>query len=305
MHCEVARLNIADYLTGTLAPEAEPSMLQHLEECASCRQEAAGLRALWEEMGDVSIPAPDQSSAQARFEAALAAFREPLVPPQTIFESLRRLYMRRPVLSTVVVGVMAVLLASGTAALLSREQARPAPKTASTVGGARIRGLESALVTLVQYGDYECPPCAVYNPIVAELVRKHPDWVKLEFHHFPLPVHPKAMAAAKAAEAAGVQGKYWEMHDLLLSRQQTWKTKEADAEFAKMAAEIGLDQDKYNEALKYLNSEQRIDEDLKRGRDAGVSGTPTFFVNGRRISDPPSTLEGFEALIVSELPRVH
>ena len=293
MQCEIVRHAIADYLAGTLKPEAECDVEQHLAVCASCRQESGELKALWAEMAEVSIPAPNFAGAQERLGVLVADFRSELLEPQTVWEQLRRFCMRRP--WTVAALVMAAVLVCGTAVFLSEVS------KSSSAPSSRIRGLESAAVTLSEYGDYECPPCAPYNSVIVELLKKHPTWVKFEFHHFPLPMHPNAMAAAKAVEAAGTQGQYWEMHDLVLSRQQTWKQKESTSEFAKMAEEIGLDRNQFVELQKLSSGEQRIAEDMKRARELGVTGTPTFFLNGRLIQTPARTLEAFEALLEKEM----
>src|SRR3954465_11147088 len=129
----------------------------------------------------------------------------------------------------VIVIVIAVALAAGIAVYWSRPSSASVPgsktDTSSAVspGGGHIRGKASAPVTLVEFGDYECPSCGYYYPMVEELLRRYPDKVKLEFHHYPLiQMHAHALAAAMAAEAAGDQGKYWEMHDLLYKNQAQW-----------------------------------------------------------------------------------
>src|ERR1051326_3546176 len=131
---------------------------------------------------------------------------------------------------------IAVLIAGGAALYLSKqsseasetssEQAAPvaakAPASAPS-GGGRIRGPMKAPVTLMEFGDYQCPSCGYYAPIVEEVLKRFPNDVRLEFHHYPLVgLHQWAMPAALAAEAAGDQGKFWEMHDMIYHNQQKW-----------------------------------------------------------------------------------
>src|SRR5262245_14782171 len=119
-----------------------------------------------------------------------------------------------------IVIVVAIAVAAGAAVFFSRRAAEgPAVSTeaVSIKGGGHFRGPENARITLVEFGDYQCPSCGAYHPVVKELLARYPQQVRLEFHHYPLvSIHPNAMAAATAVEAAGEQGKYWEMHDLVM-----------------------------------------------------------------------------------------
>jgi protein-disulfide isomerase len=151
----------------------------------------------------------------------------------------------------IVVIVLAVALAGGIAVYLSRQTAASSSTTSDTTnstnlaassGGGHIRGKASAPVTLVEFGDYQCPSCGYYYPMVEELLRRYPDKVKLEFHHYPLiQVHAHALTAAMAAEAAGDQGKYWEMHDKLYQHQKEWSSlPDPEAQFLAYAGESSI-----------------------------------------------------------------
>lgn len=166
-------------------------------------------------------------------------------------------------------------------------------------GSNHVRGSSAAPVTLVEFGDFECPPCAYYQSIVMKLLQEHPDKVKLEFHHFPLTtIHPNALAAAVAAEAAGDQGQYWAMHDLLFNTQQRWSRKpDAEAAFKELASQLGLDPGQFAQSLRAPETQKRVADDLARGREAHVNGTPTFFINGKKVAAPPNTVSGFLELI--------
>ncbi len=141
-----------------------------------------------------------------------------------------------------------------------------------------VRGLAEAPVTLVEYGDLECPYCGLAEPGVRELLAGSAD-VRYVWRHLPLrDVHPHAQLAAEATEAAGRQGRFWEMHDLLLAHQDALELQDLQAH----AAELGLDLDRFNDDLRRHSSAARIAADVESAAASGVLGTPTFFVNGRR-----------------------
>jgi protein-disulfide isomerase len=142
-----------------------------------------------------------------------------------------------------------------------------------------IRGPAAAPVTLLEYGDYQCPYCGIAHPIVAEVMRRRPAVVRFAFRHFPLTsVHPYADVAAETAEAAGARGRFWQMHDWLFTHQERLDP----AGLAVGAAAVGLDPE---DVLGEVRRHERLDKvrrDLASGLRSGVRGTPTFFVNGRR-----------------------
>ena len=141
-----------------------------------------------------------------------------------------------------------------------------------------IRGPENAPVTLVEYGDFECPYCGQAEPIIRELLAEIGD-LRYVWRHLPLSdVHPHAQVAAEASEAAASHGKFWEMSEVLLSHQDALTVRDLIG----YAAELGLDQERFKEALRKQKYAPRIAEDLESADMSGVSGTPTFFINGRR-----------------------
>ncbi|MFL5852426.1 MAG: Na+/H+ antiporter NhaA [Solirubrobacteraceae bacterium] len=144
-------------------------------------------------------------------------------------------------------------------------------------GRDHIRGPDEAPVTLLEYGDFECPYCGAAAPIVAKLL-EHLD-LRYVFRHLPLTdVHPNAQTAAEAAEAAAEQGRFWELHDLLLGNQDAL----APGDLYRHAADLGLDLDRFSEDLRRRRHAGRVAEDVRSADASGVSGTPTFFINGRR-----------------------
>ncbi len=142
-----------------------------------------------------------------------------------------------------------------------------------------IRGSNEAPVTLVEYGDYECPYCGRAEPIVRELLDSFGDDVRYVWRHLPLnDVHPNAQMAAEAAEAAAAQGAFWEMNDLLLQHQDAL----TDDDLTRYARELNLDVERFWEELRRRRYADRVAEDVASADASGVAGTPTFFINGRR-----------------------
>ena len=140
-----------------------------------------------------------------------------------------------------------------------------------------IRGPREAPVTLVEYGDFECPYCGQAEPVIRELLAGHAE-LRYVWRHLPLnDVHPRAQQAAEAVEAAAEQDAFWEMHDVLLQTQA-----DQDRDFIAMAGEIGLDLERFDDDLRTHAGAGRIAEDVDSADLSGVSGTPTFFINGRR-----------------------
>ncbi len=145
-----------------------------------------------------------------------------------------------------------------------------------------IQGPAGAPVTLVEYGDYECPHCGRAYPIIKEVRERMGRRLRFVYRNFPLrESHPHAQHAAEAAEAAGAQGKFWEMHDRLFERQFALD----DEYLVEYAGDLGLDIARFREELAAGVYEPRVREDFRSGVLSGVNGTPTFFVNGVRHDD--------------------
>jgi protein-disulfide isomerase len=142
------------------------------------------------------------------------------------------------------------------------------------------RGPEHAPVTIVEYGDFECPNCKQAKPAVEIVLNRHPEQVRFVYRHFPLTdVHPHALAAAEAAECAGAQGKFWEMHETLFEHQTHLDRKH----LLRYADDLGLDMARVASELDDEIYRQRVLEHLTGGERSGVRGTPGFFVNGRIV----------------------
>jgi protein-disulfide isomerase len=146
-----------------------------------------------------------------------------------------------------------------------------------------VAGPEDAPVTLVEYGDYECPHCGRAYPIVRQVQKAMGSDLRFVFRYFPLrEIHPHAERAAEAAEAAGAQGKFWPIHDLLFTHQDALE----DDDLLAYASTLGLDADRFAAELESGVHADRVRRDFRSGVRSGVNGTPTFFINGIRYDAP-------------------
>lgn len=168
-----------------------------------------------------------------------------------------------------------------------------------------IRGSTIAPVTMVEYGDFQCPACGLYHPIVEQvLASTSPDTLRFVFRHFPLTQHANAMSAAQAAEAAAAQGKFWEMHNMLYESQAEWeKVLDPKAIFTGYAQSMGLDVKKFADDYASKATKDKINNDYKGGMRAGINSTPTFFVNGVKIMNPQN-YDAFKKLIDNAVPKI-
>ncbi|MGD1097708.1 MAG: thioredoxin domain-containing protein [Bryobacteraceae bacterium] len=158
-----------------------------------------------------------------------------------------------------------------------------------------VRGREDAPYTLVEYGDYECPDCGRLYVILRDLQRDISSRLRIVFRHYPLSgVHRFAQQAAEAAEAAGAQGKFWEMHTVLFERQQALRTKD----LIRYAEELALDIERVREELKNQTYSERVRADFRAGVQNGVYGTPGLFLNGVRY-DGEWGQESLRSLLMS------
>ena len=160
------------------------------------------------------------------------------------------------------------------------------------------QGPADAPVTLVEYGDYECPYCGRAYPIVKEIQQQLGDNLRFVFRNFPLnTIHEHAGVAAQAAEAAGAQGKFWEMHDLLYEHQDEL----AEADLRAYALKLELEIYRFDSDLSQETFARRVRDDFRGGVRSGVNGTPTFFINGVKV--PSLRPAYFDAAIAHELRK--
>lgn len=194
------------------------------------------------------------------------------------------------ILSICVVGFLGLLIFNKKE--VKAPDTNSSPKTSNhTVGNGPVN--------LTEFGDFQCPACGAYFPILQQLKLEYGDKFTFQFKHFPLvSIHPNAMSAHRAAEAAGRQGKFFEMHDMLYERQQAWSTsKSAASLFEGYAQELGLDMAKFKSDLSSSEIQAIISADMKAGQEAGASSTPTFVLEGQKLENAPRDIEGFKKLI--------
>jgi len=184
-------------------------------------------------------------------------------------------------------------LASGNAVTPASSADFTATQTSALSTTDHTRGATNATVSLMEYGDFQCPACGAYEPLVEQLFKTYGDKVQFVFRNFPLyQVHQDAGIAAQAAEAAAIQGKYWEMHDLLYSTQATWSTVGATDVVSKYfdgyAKSLGMNVSKFDTDINSTAVKAKVDADATLGNTAQVNHTPTFFINLTQIPNPQS-----------------
>lgn len=195
------------------------------------------------------------------------------------------------------IGAITLLLVVSAALFLSGPSAPQAPQgegevtdTNLLLGPEQARstvGTPSAKVTIVEFGDFQCPACGAVHPTVKQILKDYKDKVYFVFRNFPLPMHPNAPLAAQAAYAAGQQGKFWEMHDKLYESQDEWAEKsgsQAKELITNYAKDLGLDLTQFSSDLDQNAGNTKIQKDQNDGYQLGVNSTPTFYINGTKFA---------------------
>ncbi len=167
------------------------------------------------------------------------------------------------------------------------------------VGGAPARGPRDAAITVALFSDFQCPFCSRVEPTLTALEKEYPGKVRVVWKNFPLPFHESARSAALAAHAAGEQGKFWEMHDKLIQNQQALAAENLE----KYAQELGLDLARWKGAMGSAATAQLVDADMKQGQNLGINGTPSMFINGRKVVGA-RPLADLKTIIDEELAKV-
>jgi protein-disulfide isomerase len=174
----------------------------------------------------------------------------------------------------------------------ARPQVDPNKVYTIPLGSSPMKGPKDAKVTIVKFSDYQCPFCSQAATLVEEVLKAYPTNVNLVYKQFPLTsIHPNALPAAKAALAAGKQGKYWEMHSLLFANQREL----GPDKYKEFATKIGLDVPRWEKDMNAPEVAEQITRETNEARAADVTGTPTFFVNGKRVMN--RSVDGFKAMI--------
>lgn len=167
----------------------------------------------------------------------------------------------------------------------------------------RVKGNKESKVILIEYSDFQCPACGVYYPLINKLVEEFGDKMAVVYRHFPLKsIHRNAEPAALAAEAAGKQGKFWEIHNALFDNQKEWSDKFSPSElFIKYAESIGVDINKFKTDLSSKEVKNKVKNDLASANKNNLDHTPTFFLNGKEIQ--PRNYEEFKQAILNEINK--
>ena len=216
--------------------------------------------------------------------------------------------MKRYLPFVIVIGIALSTLGSGTFLYRAkRQQLKNIPESESVLAktntdSAHIRGNPDAPVTLEEFGDFQCPPCGKFSEFVEELLKEYNSRLRLVFRNFPLSGHEHAREAALAAEAAGLQGKFWEMHDTLYREQETWtKAPNVRELFESYAGTIGLNVDQFKKDVDGDKARERVDSDRALADFLGVKATPTLFINNRPVDPKDKNPEGVRAAINAAL----
>lgn len=175
--------------------------------------------------------------------------------------------------------------------------ANASQKTAQTTADVqKKKGIPT--VTLIEYADFQCPTCKLFSSIVNKLEQTYGDTLIVHFRYFPLRQHRYSRLAARAAQAAKNQGKFWAMHDMLFKNQDNWAdSRNAQKIFIGYAQKIGLDMDQFKSDLNSAKTEKIVMEQKKEGEQKGVHSTPTFFINGEQMTSLPRGYKQFKALL--------
>jgi protein-disulfide isomerase len=197
-----------------------------------------------------------------------------------------------------------VILFGGFLIFGKKDANAPSGSSSGTKPSNHVIGGGKSGVVLAEYGDFQCPACYAYEPTVQQLREKYKDQITFQFRHFPLiQIHKNAMAASRAAEAAGLQGKFWEMHDKLYETQDPegktgWvASSDPSSFFEEIAKELNLDITKFKADMNSATVNSTINADIKAGEELGADSTPTFVLDGKKIEQNPRDLESFSKLI--------
>jgi protein-disulfide isomerase len=186
----------------------------------------------------------------------------------------------------------------------------PRPSVAATnapVGAnpPNMLGSPTATVTVEEFADFQCGSCGATHPVMKEIQSTYGSKIRLIFREFPLTMHEKAYDAAVAAEAAGMQGKFWQMQDQLFTNQQTWSSPSADHKkmWSEYAEKIGLDVQQWQNDIAGMSAKSRVDQDMQRGKALNVGSTPSIYINGELVPFPEANVAGLRRLIDAELQK--
>jgi protein-disulfide isomerase len=271
--------------------KALESLLNQRTLQAAAKSKGLSNDAFLEQTVDRNVPAPSAAEVEAYYFAQKDRINQPLneIRPQLerALVQAKRQQARQEYIDQ-------LRKSSGVVVLLHR------PKIEVTADPARMRGNPDAPVTIVEFGDFQCPYCRAVQPTLKEVMDKYPGKVRLGFRDFPVrQIHPQAQQAAEAGRCAAEQGKFWEYHDLLYANQAKIDLNSLK-EQARTAA---LDLERFNSCLAGGKFKPQIESDLQSGTGVGVTGTPAFYINGVPLSGAQPAYE-FQKIIDSQLKEL-
>lgn len=200
--------------------------------------------------------------------------------------------------------LVAILVISGLVSRVSdKPQDGPSGESVRDITDQdQVRGNPLSQISLIEYSDFQCPACAAYHPILQKLNEEYGNRIKFVYRHFPLTkIHKNAERAAWAAESAGKQGKFFEYHDILFEKQSEWsESKDVEGEFKKFAESLKLDTVRFETDIKSDSVRDKVVSDSREAQRAGLPGTPSFFLNGKKI-DNPQSYDDFKRIIDEKL----
>lgn len=210
----------------------------------------------------------------------------------------------------IIIGIVAVIVVIFLLAKGGYKKTEDKAETANTAQASVLEikandwvsGTSTAKVTIVEYLDFECEACGAFYPITTKLKEEYKDDVRLVVRYFPLPGHKNSRTAAQAVEAAGKQGKFWEMYNLLFTKQSEWSEQQVanQDQFEKYAIEAGVNVEQWKKDVVSDEVKKRVDDSYKEAVSLNLEGTPSFFINGKRIQNPRG-YESFKNLVDAAL----
>jgi protein-disulfide isomerase len=232
---------------------------------------------------DKRVPTPSDVEIQAFYDQQKGAMGDQL-PPLDVVRPQVIAFLKREK-SEAAVGEILDALKKSAQVEKSLPDVRSPPVDLAAAPHTGVKGRKGAKVQLVEFADFQCPYCTRAADTVKALQEKYGDKVEFQYRHFPLrQIHPQAQRASEIAQCAGEQGKFWDVHDALYANQQKLDEESAIGH----AVAVGVDQAKLTECLSSGRAAAQVDSDFKKGEEAGVEGTPSFFLNGRKFEGNPT-----------------
>ena len=200
--------------------------------------------------------------------------------------------------------IVAVIIGASIIVGLTRFGKNSPDNTVTDITGGWTKGNKDAKITLVEYSDFQCPACATYQTMTKQLFSEFQNDIAFTYRHFPLrTIHKNADLAAQAAEAAGLQGKFWEMHDIIFENQTEWAgNKDPMNNFIKYAQALEINIEQFKTDINSKTVKEKVEKDYQDSISLGLNSTPTFFLNGEKLQNP-ANYDEFKTLIQAAITK--